>query len=212
LAPTRTARASSPRAIAAMRREAAADAGMMVEKRDPVLLEQCAQAVGLAGSLGLGDAQEQLGDALLQPGRLDGGQRGQRLHQGLGRAARLGDHHESRAAEIVEGMQRGSERRPVEIVVEARARALLLRLVGGAGDVPPSELGQRLAAEARSADAEEDDGARAPGEACERRLGLGDVGAFLRHPEMRQAPAAMVLLEAGDGRLEPVQPMAELGL
>ncbi len=91
----------------------------------------------------------------------------------------------------------------VEVVVEARARPLPLRLVGGARDVPAAELGQRLPAQARPAGAEEDDGARALGQPGEGGLGLGDVGGLLGDAQVRQAPGAVVLLQAADGRRQP---------
>src|SRR5262245_14836792 len=100
----------------------------------------------------------------------------------------------------------------VEVVVEPRTRPLLLRLVGGAGHVPAANRGRRVAAEARPAGAEEDDGARIPRQLGEGRLGLGDVGGLLGDGEMRQAPAAVVVLEPGEGWLQPVDPWCELGL
>src|SRR5262249_20378047 len=95
---------------------------------------------------------------------------------------------------------------------EARARALLPRLVRGARNVPTAELGQCLPAEARATDAEEDDGAGPLGEPGERRLRLDDVGGVLRDAQMRQAAAAMVLLQARNRRPKPIQPAGKLGL
>ena len=155
--------------------------------------------LALPGDRRLGDAEEQLGHARLQPRGLDGAERGQRLHQRLRRAARLGDDDEARVGEI-EGAERRLQRDGIEVVVEARARPPPLRLVGHAGDVPAAELGQRLAAEARAADAEEDDGVGALREPVERRLGRGEVGGLLGDAQVRQPAGAVVLLQRRDAR------------
>ena len=166
----------------------------------------------LPSTLGSVTPRNSSGMRFSSPAVLHRRQRRQRLHQGLWRAARLGDDDEAHPAEVVERMQRRGQRVAVEIVVEARARPPPLRLVGRARNVPAAELGQRLPAQARPAGAEEDDGARALGEPGEGRLGLRDVGRLLGDAQVRQAPAAVVLLEAGDGRRQLVEPARQLRL
>ena len=122
------------------------------------------------------------------PAALHGRQGRQRLRQRLRRAARLGGDDEARRGEI-ERAERRFQRDGIEIVVEARARTVLLRLVGEARNVPAAELRQRLAAEARAARAEEDDGARAGAQFGQRRLCRDDVRLVLGDAQQRQARA-----------------------
>ena len=125
------------------------------------------------------------------------------LHQRLGRAAGLRDHHEARGLEVEAG-QRKLERAGVEIVVEARARARLAAMLVVAGNAPAAELRQRLAAEARSAGAEEDEGARAVGEPRQRLAGRRDVVPPFRHAQQRQR-------RVGIGLAQRRKPGLELG-
>ena len=174
-------------------------------------LKQRAQAVGFAGDGGLGDAEEELRRPLLEARGLHRAQRRQRLHQRLGRAARLGDDDEAGVGEI-EGAERRFQRHGVEVVVEARARAAALLGRRHAGDVPAAELGQRLAAEARAADAEEDDGVGALGEPGERGLGRGEVGGLLGDAQVGQAARLVVVLQRDDSGPERIEPARELGV
>ena len=91
--------------------------------------------------------------------------------------------------------QRTLERQAIQIVVEARARARALRGVGAARNVPAGELRQGLAAEARSAGAEEDDGLRALAQARQRGFAGDDIVGCLRHAQQRQLAGAIVGLQ-----------------
>ena len=135
----------------------------------------------------------------------------ERLRQRLRRAARLGGDDESRSVQI-ERAERQFQRDRIEVVVEAGARTVPLRLVGEARDVPAAELRQRLAAEARAARAEEDDGARADAEFGERGLGRNDVGLVFGDAQQRQAPLAVVALQSVERRSQPLDPQRQLVL
>ena len=138
-----------------------------------------------APAVGLGHGEEQLRNAVGESGLAHGVDGGDRLHQRLGRAARLRDHHEARGLEVEAG-QSQLERAGVEIVVEARARTRLAAMLVVAGNAPAAELGERLAAEARSAGAEKHQRARAVGEPLERLAGGSDVVPPFRHAQHRQ--------------------------
>ncbi len=128
-------------------REAAADAGVMVENGDAVALEQRPQAVGLAGLRRLGDAEEQRRDLVLEAGVLDGGQRGDELRQSFGRAAGFGGDDEARGrrARCCPARLRGSSGRGCRRSACAAGPRALVRITPG--KVPAADLGQRLAAE-----------------------------------------------------------------
>ena len=100
-----------------------------------------------------------------------------------------------RVAARVEGAERRLQRDGIEVVVEARARPLPLRLVRHAGDVPAAELRQRLAAEARAADAEEDDGVGARESLASAASAAADVRGLLGDAQVRQPARAVVLLQ-----------------
>ena len=189
--------------------KAPADAGVMLEQRNAVGLEQPAQPIGRALAAGLGDAQEQLGYAPLQTGPLNRIERRQRLHQRLRRAPGFRGHDKPSAAQI-KGAKRSAQRMRVEIVVKTRARARLLRRVGGAGNAPAAKLGQRLPAEARAADAKKDNGARP-----RHQFGVGlldglQVRRVLRNTQQRQRAVAIACLELRQGCGQLVEPGAEL--
>ena len=167
--------------------------------------------LALPSALGLGDAEEQLRNARPEPRGLDGVEGCQRLHQGLGRAAGLGDHHEAHRVQVVERTERRLQRVAVEIVVEARARALALGLVGDAGNMPAAELRQRLPAEAGAAGAEEDHRPGAPAQRGERRLGGVDVGALLGDAQVREAARLIIVLQARQRRRQAIKPRRQFG-
>ena len=78
-------------------REASADAGIVIEHRDPVGGEQRAQAVRLVARRGLGEPEETVRECAPQsPASFTAAERRDRLHQGLGGAARFRDRDETR--------------------------------------------------------------------------------------------------------------------
>ena len=167
----------------------------MIEHRDAVRLEQIAQAVGLARDARLGDAEEQLGNARLKARRPHGRHERASACTSVSGVPPDLEVTTKRAVASSNEPSADCQRDGIEIVVEARARAVLLRLVGKARDVPAAELRQRLAAEARAAGAEEDDGARADAQLGERRLGRDDVRLVLGDAQQRQAALAIVALQ-----------------
>ena len=121
-----------------------------------------------------------------RPAALHRRQRGQRLHQRLRRAARLGDDDEARVGEI-EGAERRLQRHRVEVVVEARARARrccassampgMFQPPSWASVWPPRLEPPMPKKTMVSAPCDE------PGE---RRLGRGEVGGLLGDAQVRQ--------------------------
>jgi hypothetical protein len=67
----------------------------VIEHGNAILTEQITQAVCLAGDGGFGDAEEDVGNARLQSRVPERRQDSDGLHQGLGRAARLGNCDET---------------------------------------------------------------------------------------------------------------------
>ena len=165
------------------RRIAAADTGVMFEHRHTVFAEQIAQAVALTGFCRLGEPEEIVRDALLQPFGLDGGQRGDGLHQGLGGAARFRNGDEARGLVRQPREQRG-ERVGIEIVDEMQVR----RFAQGADarHVVVGELRQRLPAERRAAGAENNDVGGVCGEAPGGVADLAQVAMGRRQMQQRQ--------------------------
>ena len=192
-------------------REAAADARVVRKHRDRQSLAEIAQAVG-GFAARLGEAEEQFGDAVTKPSgahRLDGGDD---LNQGLRRIAGLGDHHEARGGEVEAG-KRALERPRIEIVVEAGARTAALPAIAViAGNAPAAELRQRLAAEARSAGAEEHQCPGVLGERGESFAGGRDVVAPLRHAQQRQRAGRIGIAQGGEAWLKAIESAIELGL
>ena len=166
--------------------------------------------LALPGAAGSVMPRNSSGARFSRPAAFTAPERRQRLHQRLRRAARLGDHDEARVGQR-EGAERRLQRDGIEVVVEAHARALALGLAGHAGDVPAAELRQRLAAQARAADAEEDDGVGAPREPGQRRLGRDEVRGLLGDAQVRQPSRAVVLLQRRDGGPERIEPARQLG-
>src|SRR5262245_23407708 len=123
---------------------------MVIEERNAVGLEQLAQPIGLTRALGLGDAEEQFGDAPLEACPLHGIEGRERLYQRFRRSPRLRGDDEAGRVEI-EGSKRSAQRMRIEVVVKPRAWARLLRLIGGTGDAPTAKLGERLSAQAGAA-------------------------------------------------------------
>ena len=155
----------------------------------PCASNSVAQPVGLAGTRGLGDAEEQLGDARSRgPPPCTAPSAASACTSVSGVPPDL-EMTMKRAVSRSNDAERRLQRDGIEVVVEARARPVPLRLVGHARDVPAAELGQRLAAEARAADAEEDDGVGALRQLGERGLGGGDVRRLLGDAQQRQAAA-----------------------
>jgi hypothetical protein len=68
---------------------------MVVEEAHALGREKRAQAVRLAAALRLGDAEEDLAGPAAQTLLVEGGEHGDRLHQGLARAPGLGDRDEA---------------------------------------------------------------------------------------------------------------------
>jgi hypothetical protein len=120
-------------------RKATANSRIVVECGNAEVLAKRAKAVGDARLLGLGHGQKEFGDALVEPCSAYRVERGNHLHQGLGRSAGFRDHNETCGLEV-ETRQRKIERAGVEIVVEARARALLAAMLVVAGNAPAAEL------------------------------------------------------------------------
>mgnify|MGYP003693809593 CR=1 FL=1 len=128
---------------------------MMLEHRDAEPLEQIAQAIGLARDAWLGDAEEQLGNARLEARSPHGRQSAAST---CARVSGVPPDLEVTTNRAVASSKRAEcrcQRDGIEIVVEARARTVLLRLVGRGRDVPAAQLRQRLAAETGAAGAEE---------------------------------------------------------
>src|SRR5262245_40289738 len=100
----------------------------------------------------------------------------------------------------------------MEVVVNPRARARLLRLVGGTGDAPAAELGERLAAEARAADTKKHQRTRALDQFRIGPLGGLQVGRILGNPQQRQGAFPIAVLELSQRRRYPLEPFLELGL
>ncbi len=98
------------------------------------------------------------------------------------------------------------ERFAVEIVIETRARPRLLAFGRDAGNFPAGDLRQRLAAEARSAGAEEHERLGAFAETRERRFGICDVGCLFGDAQKRQTIAAIIVLQRFDVRADAVEP------
>ena len=178
----------------------------------PCAANSVRRPLALPAALRLRDAEEQLGDALLQARRLDGRERRQRLHQGLGRAAGLGDHDEAHRREVVEGAECGGERLPVEVVVEARARAGALRRIGGAGNVPPPSWASAWPPRLEPPVPKKIT-ARAPSHSLAKAASAcGDIGRLLGDAQVRQPAAVVVVLQARDRRRQPVEPPVQFGL
>jgi hypothetical protein len=102
-------------------REAAADAGIVVEQRDVVAGQQLAQAGALVALDGLAQAQHQLRQARRKASLLQGSEHGDGLHQRLAGAARFRDGDEARGGERQPFQQRAEGCR-VEVVHEVQAR------------------------------------------------------------------------------------------
>jgi hypothetical protein len=133
-------------------RIAPADARMVFEEAHALGLQEIAQGVPAPGLAGLGQAEEQVLGQRLQARLLQGGEHGDGLHQGLARAAGLGDRHVARRGmgQLVQDPVEGGG---VEIVEEVDPRALGEAARARHRVVP--ELRQGLPAEARPAGAEE---------------------------------------------------------
>ena len=132
---------------------------------------------------GLADAEEQLADARLKSGLLDGRQRSRGLHQRFAGPAGLRDRDEARGRER-QFREQSAVCRGIEIVHEMQARTLAERLDAAHADA--SQLRQRLPAQARSAGAQYDDVGRTR---AQPRGGLFDfieVGGLRRQPQKRQ--------------------------
>ena len=127
----------------------------MGQCRDVQGFAEIAETVGLAGGWRLGQAEEEVRDLVGKPRPPHGFDRGDGLHQGLGRVAGFGDDDETGGGEVEAGKGAG-KRAGIEIVVEAGARARPRPIAVVAGNIPAAELGQRLAPKARAAGAKEE--------------------------------------------------------
>src|SRR5581483_5019504 len=192
-------------------RKAAADIGIVVEHGDGEMLAERAQAVGLPFHGRLGDGEKQLWDARLETGLAPGIESGGDLHQSLGRAARFRDDDEACRLEVKAG-ERKIERAGIEIVVEARARALFAAVLVVPGDAPAAELRQRLPAEARPAGAEENERAGAVRQLLQARARGFDVVAPLRDAQQRECSLRVSFAERDETRLKLVEVFVKRGL
>ncbi len=193
------------------RGKAPADARVVVERWDSERVTERPQPVCLSRLRRLGEAEKHVRDAALETGGLNGLQCGDRLHERLGRSARLGDDNKAGSREV-ERPQSILERDGVEVIVEAGARPPLLRRTCIARNVPACELCQRLAAKARASRAEENDGMRTSAQARHRRPRGLDVVRRLGDAQQRQAVRPIVLLEVGNRRSKLARPGLELVL
>src|SRR5262245_28752619 len=98
----------------------------------------------------------------------------------------------------------------VEVVVKTRARACLLRRIGGARNAPAAKLGQGRPTGARPADAKKDDGARPDDQFRVGLLGGLQVGRVLGNAQQRQRAVAIALLELRQWFAQLVEPGSEL--
>jgi hypothetical protein len=163
-------------------RVAASDTGRVVEQRDLVGAKQRPQTVRLFGRRGLAEAEEQIRDMRRKAGVLEGFERRDGLHQGLAGAAGFRDGDEARLRER-QLRQHGAIGLRIEIVHEMQPRPLAQQ--AHARHRMARELSQRLAAEARSAGAENHDVAGALPQTGRGGLDGGDIAALGGHAQER---------------------------
>ena len=145
--------------------------------------QQVAQAVLAAGFRRLAEAKENVGNARAEPCLLEHGQRGDGLHQRLAGAARLRDGHETRRA-ARQLFQEGVEGDRIEIVHEMDARRFAQD--ADTGDGVACQLRQSLAAEARTAGAEDHDVTCAFLQTAGRLADQIEIVGLLRQAKQRQ--------------------------
>jgi hypothetical protein len=162
-------------------REPPADPRIVVEQREPPALGEAAQRVVAR----LGDRDHLTADGGVADGAAQGREADRELRQGLGRAARLGDHQEAGAGQV-DGAEQRRERGRIDVVHEVQPRSPRRR--------PEALVGERVErrpAQARAAGAEHDHVAERLGEPRRDRAQPVHVVAPRRQAQQRQALVAV---------------------
>src|SRR5579885_58309 len=169
------------------RRKPPADACVVIEHHATETLEKLSQAVFLTGLCRLGKTDHVVLDTFPAPGFFQRADRGDGLHQGFAGAAGFRDRHELRSLDW-QFFQHRLKRARIEIVEKMHARLPAQRAEAGYRIV--RELRERLAAETRSADAEDHHVARLL-QTSRGFFQRGKIVDFFRQPEKRQGAARM---------------------